>query len=315
MLHQQTAGGRASPLHAIAGTSEPRETVGSQPGRPDSAGPAHDWRRRLSAIRQGLTTYGAAAAAHEHLALASALRARQTRPRRIAVIGSNGGVGTTTAAVLLASVVSAAREDQTLLLTLHSDAADVAARLAVPHAPSVSEVLAGLHRHGRIPPTPVTRTGLRVLSAPPAGSPAIDAGLAGLLEVAAVGHATVVVDAGVASRIGSLANLAELFDTVVLVCGIGTDSIQARNTILARWAAQLPSRQATRLILVPIRSRPGARGPGTDPVEQLPVDGITTHEMAHDPELARGRAIDLGLVSGASMATALAFGADILGHR
>lgn len=278
------------------------------------AAPAPDWRRLLSAIRQGLTTQSAAAAAHDQHALASALRSGQVRPRRIAIIGSNGGVGTTTTAVLLASVLSAARPDQTLLLTAHCDASDASARLSVPHAPSVTEVLAGLRRHGRIPPTPLTRTGLRVLSAPPPGSPAVDSGLAGLLDVAASGHASVVVDAGVASRIGSLATLSELFDTVVLVCRTSADAIEATNAVRTRWRTQLPPETAARLILVPIRRR-GGGGADNDPIGKLVTDGVSTHPMAYDPVLVHGRPIDLNLVCAPSLAAALMLGADIMGRR
>lgn len=273
------------------------------------------WRRHLSAIRQGLTTHSAAAAVHEQLALAGALRRRQIRPRRIAVIGSNGGVGTTTAAVLLASVLSAARADQTLLLTLHSDASDVAARLAVPHAPSVSVVLDGLRRTGRIPPTPVTRTGLRVLSAPPAGDPAVETGLAALLDVAAGGHGSVVVDAGVANRIGSFASLAALFDTVVLASGMTGDAVAATTAVLTRWRAHQPSLDTTRLILAPIRNRPALRWTASDPVDGVLVDGLPSHALPYDPELGRGRPIEMGALSGPSMTAILGLGADIMVRR
>lgn len=305
--------------------------------------PVTGWRRRVDAIRQGLTTHGAAAAAHEQQAVARALRARQLRPRRIAVIGSNGGVGTTTTSVLLASVLSAARDDQTLLLSVHNDASDGAARLAVPLAPSVTEVLAGLRRHGRIPPTPVTRTGLRVLSAPPPGSPAVDAGLDALLEVAAAGHASVVVDAGVAGQIADLTALTELFDTVVLVCATATASLAAAKAVLARWPsdsgrdgpgvhredstehgsgmprrrgrADRPTGTAARLIVVPVRSRAVCGGAVSAWITQLSADQDLTHVIAHDPELARGRAIDLGTLSGQTLTATLRLGADIMGRR
>ncbi|MDQ4039438.1 MAG: hypothetical protein M3313_14065 [Actinomycetota bacterium] len=276
---------------------------------------AAEWRRHLRAISRGLTTYGAAASAHEHLALARALRCRQIRPRRIAVIGSNGGVGTTTAAVLLASVLAAARVDQTLLLTLHSDASDVAARLAVPRAPSVSQVLDSLRQTGRIPPTPVTRTGLRVLSAPPAGSPALETGLDALLDVAAAGHASVVVDAGVANRIGCLGSLAELFDTVVLACGTTSDAVAATATVLTRWSDRQPTPDASRLILAPVRSRHGQRRAGSDPVGRLSVDGLASHALPYDPELGRGRPIEMSALSGPSMTAMLRLGAEIMAGR
>lgn len=275
----------------------------------------HDWRRLLGAVREGLTTCGAAAVAHEQQTTVAALRSRQIRPRRIAVIGANGGVGTTTTAALLASALAASRDDQTLLLTVHSDASDAATRLGVRHAPSVSEVLAGLRRHGQIPPTPVTGSGLRVLSAPPPGSTVVESGLAALLDVATSRHACVVVDNGVASRIGDLASVAELVDTVVLVCGASVDAVEATNSVLARWHAQLAASAATHLILVPVRTRPGAGGPGHDPVERLLADNATRHVMAHDAELARGRPIDLSLVSGPSLTAALVLGADIMARR
>lgn len=272
-----------------------------------------DWRRLLGTIRLGLTTPSAAGAAREQQALAGALRSRQIRPRRIAVIGSGGGCGTTTTAVLLASVLAAARDDQTLLLTMHSDASDVAARLAVPHAPSVTEVLAELRRNGRIPPTPVTRTRLRVLSAPPPGSTDLDSGLVALLDVAASGHGCVVVDGGVASRISNLAGFAECFDTVVLVCGTAADAVSATNSVLARWQAQLPDQQAPRLIRVPTRSR--TRGAGNDPGQRSSTEPVVTHALPYDPELSRGATIDLTLISGPSMTAALTLAADIMGHR
>lgn len=276
---------------------------------------ALDWRRLLGAIRQGLTTNSAAAAAHQQQTLASALRCRQIRPRRIAVIGSNGGVGTTTTAVLLASVLSATREDQTLLLTTHSDPSDVAARLSVTQAPSVTDVLAGLRRQGRIPPTPLTRTGLRVLSAPPPGSPAVDPGLNPLLDAAASGHAAVVVDAGVASRIGSLATLAQFVDTVVLVCATASHAAAATNAVLVRWRAQLPQPSATRLILVPVRIRTAGGDYSGDQVGRRLAHEIPTHVIPHDSELSRGRPIDMRLVSAPVVTAVLTLGADIMAHR
>lgn len=277
---------------------------------------AQDWRRLLDAIRQGLTTYGAAAVTRDQHASSHALRSRQIRPRRIAVIGSNGGVGTTTTAVLLASVLAAARDDKTLLLTAHSDASDAAARLAVPNAPSVTEVLTNMRRHGRIPPTPVTRTGLRVLSAPPPSSAALDSGLGALLDVAASGHASVVVDAGVASRIPDLVTLTGLFDTVVLVCSAEQHGVDSANAVIARWRAQLASMTlTTRLILMPVRIRAGSGPPGNDLVERLLAEPAATHVMAHDVELRRGRPVDLSLISGSSLTAALLLGADIMGHR
>lgn len=274
-----------------------------------------DWRRRLTAIRQGLTTYSAAADAHEQLALTSALRSRQFQPRRIAVIGSTGGIGTTTASVLLASVLSATREDQTLLLTLHSDGSDVAARLAVPHAPSVADVVDCLRGNERIPPTPVTRTGLRVLAAPPAGNPPIESGLAALLDVAAAGHGSVVVDAGVANRISNLAALAELFDTVVLASGTTSDAVAATAAVLNRWRAGQPQPAATRLILATIRSRPVLRRVGNDPVDDLLLGDAHHHRLPHDPELGRGRPIEMETLSGPSMTAMLRMGADIMARR
>lgn len=305
----------SAPAHAAARSSLRPWTLGRWLADRRSWASAQDWRRLFSAIQQGLTTCGAAAVAHDEHVTATALRSRQIRPRRIAVIGSNGGVGTTTTAALLASVLAAARDDQTLLLTIHSDASDVAVRLAVPHAPSVTDVLAALRRHGRILPTPVTRTGLRVLSAPPPGSAAADSGLAPLLDVAASGHASVVVDAGVASRIGDFGSLAELFDTVVLVCGTAADAIEATNAVMTRWRAQRPPQPSTRLMLVPTRIRTDAGGPGHDTVERLSAGGRTTHVMGHDAELGRGRPIDLNLVSGPTLTAALMLGGDIMGHR
>lgn len=269
----------------------------------------------LGAIRGGMTTHAAAAAAHQEHAAAGALRCRQIRPRRIAILGSNGGVGTTTTAVLLASILAAARADQTLVLTMHSDASDVAVRLSVPHAPSVTEVMAAMRRRGQIPPTPVTSTGLRVLAAAPPGSAAPESGLGALLDVAASGHASVVVDAGVASRIGDLATVAELFDTVVLVGRTTADSIAATKAALARWHSQLPPDSTTRLILVPVGTPALPRTAGEDPVGRLLPDRPTTHVLPHDPDLVRGGPIELSLISGPSLTALVLLGADIMGHR
>lgn len=275
---------------------------------------AQDWRRLLSSIRQGLTTYSAAAVAHEEQTAAIALRSRQVRPRRIAVIGCGGGVGTTTTAVLLAGVLAASREDKTMVFTMHSDANDVAARLAIPHAPSVTEVLASLRHHGQIPPTPLTRNGLRVLSAPPPGGATPEPGLPDLLDVAASGHANVVVDAGVASRIGDLATVVELFDTVLLTSGTSPDAISAMRGVVGRSRACLPSGSPTRLILVAVRGRGAAGADGASTEWQLP-DGIPIHVLAHDPELGRGQAIELSLLGGPSLKSVLVLGADVMSTR
>ncbi len=314
-MPQLLSGSNSLPGHESAAPLLRRSSFGRRLTETTGWTPAQDWRRLLDAIRQGLITHSAAAVARDQHAASNALRCRQSRPRRIALVGSNGGVGTTTAAVLLASVLAAARDDHTLLLTVHSDASDAAARLAVPHAPSVTEVLAAMRRHGRIPPTPVTSSGLRVLSAPSPSAAAVDTGLSALLDVAAAGHASVVVDAGVASRIGDLTTLAGLFDTVVLVCAAAAHGIDSANAVMTRWRAELSPTTQSRLILAPVRIHAGGSSPGNDPLERLSAEPAATHVLAHDAELGRGRSIDLNLISGASLKAALLLGADIMGRR
>lgn len=275
-----------------------------------------DWRRLLHVLRQGLASSRSAALAHEDRAAAAAIRARQIRARRIVVMGSTGGAGTTTVAILLASVLSAARDDQTMVLTAHSDPCDAALRLAISNAPSVTDVVAGLHRLGRIPPTPVTTRGLRVLAAPPPGGTGVQLGLAALLEAAASGHACVVVDVGVAGRIADLGTLLELADTVVLVCATSIDAVRASSAVLSRWqseTAQGPG--TTRLIGVAVRTR-CRRGTGVQELAQrLSATGGTAHGLPYDPELARGAAIDLGRLSGPTLTAVLGMAADIMGQR
>ncbi|MBA3797913.1 MAG: hypothetical protein H0X18_02160 [Geodermatophilaceae bacterium] len=314
-MPQLLSGSNSLPGHESAAPPLRRSSFGRRLTETTGWTPAQDWRRLLDAIRQGLITHSAAAVARDQHAASNALRCRQCRPRRIALVGSNGGVGTTTAAVLLASVLAAARDDHTLLLTVHSDASDAAARLAVPHAPSVTEVLAAMRRHGRIPPTPVTSSGLRVLSAPSPNAAAVDTGLSALLDVAAAGHASVVVDAGVASRIGDLTTLAGLFDTVVLVCAAAAHGVDSANAVMTRWRAELSPTTQSRLILAPVRIHAGGSSPGNDPLERLSAEPAATHVLAHDAELGRGRPIDLNLISGASLSAALLLGADIMGRR
>lgn len=276
---------------------------------------AQDWRRLISGIHQGLTTRSAAADAHAQHDVAASLRSRQIRPRRVAVLGSNGGVGTTTVSALLASVVAGARDDRTLLLSLHSDASDAAIRLGLPTAPRVTEVMAGLREHGQILPTPVTRTGLRVLSAPPPGQSCLGAGLAPLLDVAAAaGHGTVVVDAGLASRIGNLAILAELFDTVILVCALATDALSTTHPVLTRWNTETAP-GAARLIRLAVRTRPGTPGAIRAHDNRRPAPDTPGPALGHDPELARGRALDLSALSVRNMTTMLRLGADIMRRR
>ncbi len=275
-----------------------------------------DWRRLLHTVGQGLATQGAAAVAHEHQAVAGAVRARQIRPRRIAVLGASGGVGTTTVAVLLASVLAAARDDQTLLLTAHCDASDAAARLSLSQAPSITTVVAGLRRHGRIPPSPVTASGVRVLAAPEPGTACSESGLAALLDVAASGHACVVVDAGVAARLGNLARLAGLVDTVVLVSATTPDAVQATSKVMARCVEQPGARvAATRVLLVPVHSRTRTLPRGVDPIAALRPGTCPVHAMPYDGELARGRAIGLSTISTPALTSMLTLAADIMGNR
>lgn len=273
-----------------------------------------DWRRLVSAIRQALTTSGAAATAREQRAVVDALRSRQIRPRRIAVLGSGGGVGTTTVAVLLASVLSAVREDQTLLVTVVSDNSDAAVRLAVPHAPDVTEILAGLRRRGQIPPTPVTSTGLRVLSAPGPESAPDDAQVAALLDAAASGHASTVVDLGTASRIGELGAMAGLFDTVLLVGGTTPDALSSASAVLVRLHSGLPTGSATRVLVVRSQSR-GPSSAGGDRTEATVGAGVTIRALAYDAELASGRPLELARLSEATLTTAFTLAADIMRRR
>jgi len=275
-----------------------------------------DLRRRSIAVGQGLAIHGAAASAHEHQVVAGAVRAHQIRPRRIAVMGATGGVGTTTAAVLLAGVVSAARDDQTLLLTLHCDASDGAARLSLRHAPTITAVLDGLRRDGRIPPTPVTPGGVRVLAAPAPGAASPGSGLAALLDVAAAGHACVVVDTGVAGQLADLPQLLELIDTVVLVCATTPAALHATSSVFTRLHAHATTGPAApRLLLLPVHTRPRGGGRGVDPVARLRPPAGAAHLLPHDGELARGRTIDVSNLSGPALTAVLTLAADIMGHR
>ncbi len=275
-----------------------------------------DWRRLWHAVGQGLTTQAAASVAHEHQTLAAALRSRQSRPRRIAVLGATGGVGTTTVAVLLASVVAAARDDQTLLFGAHGDGSDAAARLAMPHAPSVTTVLAGLRRQGRIPPTPVTPNGVRVLAGPEPGTAFVGTAVAPLVEVAATGHACVVMDAGAASHIADLTCLADLVDTVVLVCATTPDAVHATSRLLARWVGQeWAGAPPPRLVLVPVQSRGRTASRGIDPLQKVRAAEDRAHVLPHDRELARGQTIDLKSLSGTALTALLVLAADIMGSR
>ncbi len=284
--------------------------------RPARSTPAGHWLRLAATIGQGLVTSGAAAVAHEHHSISAAVRARQIRPRRVAVIGSAGGAGTTSVAVLLASVLAASRDDQTMVLTRHADGCDAATRLALPHAPAVTDVLAGLRRQGQIPPSPVTGTGLRVLGAPPPGQCCPDDGLSALLDAAACGHACVVVDAGVACQIPDLATLGELVDTVLLVCPDIPTAEPAAVAVIERFRARATGDPAgARLLLVPVGSRPRT---GTDPApstRSLRGTGIGQHAMPYDASLARGTTISLDGVSGPVLTSVLRLAADIVGSR
>lgn len=248
--------------------------------------------------------------------MAGAVRVRQIRPRRIAVIGSTGGAGTTTVAVLLASVLSATRDDRTLVLSAYGDPCDAAMRLGITNAPRVSDVLAGLHRHGRIPPTPVTGSGLRVLAAPPSGCGSVESGLGALMDAAVSGHACVIVDAGVAGRIADLATVAGLADTVVLVSGTSIDAVQASSAVLARWRSQTATGTGkSRLVLLPVRARSGSRRSAAELGRRLSATDRTARGLPYDPELARGARIQLDRLSGPCLDAILTLAADIMGQR
>lgn len=276
-------------------------------------GPCQGWRGLLRAIQVGLTTSCSAAEVREQHELANDLHSRQIRPRRIAVLGSNGGVGTTTVAVLLASVLAGARADQTLLLTAGSDLSDSATRLALSRAPSVTEVLAGLRRDGRIPPTPLMRNGLRVLAAPRPGAGLLQAEVAALLEAAACGHACTVVDLGTASEIGELGLAVGCFDTVLLVTGTTSYALASTKAVLRRLRSELSAGVPMRVIVVPAQSR--GRAAGGDLFRPLVGDGVTIRVLAHDAELASGQPIELVRLSQTSLTTSLTLAAEVMGAR
>lgn len=285
-----------------------------------------DWPALLRTIGHGMTTSCSAAAARAEEAVAGGVRSRQSRPRRIAVLGSNGGVGTTTVAALVASVLAAARDDQTLLVTVVPDAADGAARLAVPHAPTVTEVVAGLRTSGRIPPTPLTRNGLRVLSAPRPGSVPDEAELAALLDAAASGHASSVVDLGVAGHRSHLGATTGLFDTVLLVSRSTAAALRSTHETLRRMRLELPANRPPAAIVLTAQSRIAAAGHtrgGTAEVDggvfgvlaQWERLGVRTHAVPHDAGLASGGAIELPGLSERSRIAVLSLAAELMRPR
>lgn len=277
--------------------------------------PSELLRWRLSALGQGLSSAGAAGSVRQQRDLVGDLRSRQARPRRIAVLGSGGGVGTTTLAVLLASVLSVARDEQALLVSARSDPFDAATRLGMAQAPSLTAVLAGLVRQGQIPPTPVTRTGLRVLSAPAPGVRHDESEVGALLDAAAHGHPSTVIDLGTASQSGNLSALAACFDTALVVAGTTAASVDSADAVVARLRSELAPDAVVRVIVVRSQSRGRDCRGGTDLSGRRPRRATTTRVLPHDAELASGRPIELARLSEASLGVALSLAADIMGHR
>ena len=129
----------------------------------------------------------------------AALRSAAPKGEVFAVVGAKGGVGATTVAVNLATMLAKLRPGSTLLIDLHLACGDAALFLAAEPRFSVLDALANAHRldaallKGLVAPT---ASGVHLLASADKPFAAVDAArLQQLIELAASQYAYVVVDA------------------------------------------------------------------------------------------------------------------------
>lgn len=229
------------------------------------------WVRAVRAVTLGLITPATVAVAERERELITRIRAPVGHPRRVAVLGAKGGVGTTTVTALLGGVLAGMRRDRSVVLDLSGPRGDLHTRVGVHNPPDLSNP--AVFRAESVP-VGVGNLLVHVLRGAPANRalppPEV---LRRLLTRLESDYAFALLDLGDQPETPHAAMGLDVADTVVLVTSRTPDSIAAARAILDLVACGAGRTATGGWLLVQTSLAPARRAllPAPTPPGSLPL--------------------------------------------
>lgn len=268
LLHRAVGAPPTSPPPAPA---RPDEAEESQQDRQQPRVLLPDgWARAVRATF-GLLSPGSVAAAERERVLLARVRAPLGHPRRVAVLGAKGGVGTTTVTALLGGVLGGLRHNRAVALDLSGPRGDLHGRLGASNPPDLSSPAV---LNAEVVPTGAGHLPLEVLCAPPVrrALPPPET-IQRLLTRLDAEHGFSLLDLGDQPETAHAAMALSVADTVVLVASRTPDSVSAAREML--WFVEATAGPAVieRCLVVQTALAPAPRAepPTLTPMGSLPL--------------------------------------------
>jgi MinD-like ATPase involved in chromosome partitioning or flagellar assembly len=268
--------------------SPPMPAAPAQPAAPVGHG-GRETPRFLRRVAAGMVTPDAAMAVQGERQLIERVRARQSDRRVVAVIAGKGGVGCTTVATGLGTVLVAMRDDRSVLVDVQQGTPSLGALLRVQAPMAVASLLAAKE----VVDPPRAPSGLGVIDGAGWDQGLSRSDVGGVIERLGHEHSFNLLDVGDDAGEGGHTALARA-DQVVIVTGAGPLGAAALQTAYDRVRQVNPTAVAGVVSVVVCQSEAAqrqAREMGGHP--QLVV-------LPPEPHLAAGHPFDPAAVSGAT---------------
>jgi MinD-like ATPase involved in chromosome partitioning or flagellar assembly len=244
------------------------------------------WERIGRAVAAGLVRPGAAEAMDRERALVARVRARQREPRVVTVVAGKGGVGTSTVATAVATVLAALRHDTTALLDPRHGTGSLGRRIAGQPAPTVAQLGARVRGHPATAPLRVHGS-LSVVDGAPWHAPVRGAQVTALLDELREAHTFTVVDLGNHPSDNTRLILGRTHHVVVVTTPT-VDALDAVRVALLRIRSVQPDLLGTVVAAVPSLHPRVDRGAVARLRDGLGLPADRTVRVPYDPALAGG---------------------------
>lgn len=257
----------SSPAPARPGETEESQQDRQQPRvlLPDG------WARAVRAVTFGLLSPGSVAAAERERVLLARVRTPLGHPRRVAVLGAKGGVGTTTVTALLGGVLGGLRHNRSVALDLSGPRGDLHGRLGASNPPDLSSPAV---LNAEVVPTGAGHLPVEVLCAPPVrrALPPPET-IQRLLTRLDAEHGFSLLDLGDQPESAHAAMALSVADTVVLVTSRTPDSVSAAREMLRFVEATAGPAVIERCLVVQTALAPAPRAepPTLTPMGSFPL--------------------------------------------
>lgn len=242
--------------------------------------------RLARAITYGMVTPDAAQAADREREMVSRVRSRQSEQRVVAFVAGKGGVGTTTVAIGVGSVLAALRDDATTLVSLRPGTPSIGLALAGSPAPNAREFA---REDSDASPLRLDN-GLRVVDGPRWGTPVRRGDVPRIVD--RIGQQSTFMLCDVGNDAGEAGHsLLGRADQIVIVSGPGSDGIDA-SRVAAERVADIDPYLLDAAVYVVVCPRESAHRQVVRRMREQMPDGARIVSLPPEASLAEGASFD-----------------------